>query len=64
MMITTIPSHHAQLYASTSADSVPSKLVRDTIYLPSSVAARLLGNAVSVERPGDGRRSSEQPQSH
>lgn len=52
MMITTVPNQPAQGYTSGTAGAVPSKLVRDTIYLPSPVAARLFGNA-----SGDGRQA-------
>ncbi|MDB4880874.1 MAG: hypothetical protein JWL60_2320 [Gemmatimonadetes bacterium] len=51
----TSPGHAAPMYASATAthDVPPSRLARDTIYMPSSVAARLLGTVMRVERPTD-----------
>jgi hypothetical protein len=42
MIVTTIPNH-PPMYVSAPVQALPSKLVRDTIYLPSKVAERLLG---------------------
>lgn len=49
MIITTVPNHPAPLYVSTPVFAVPAKLVRDTVYMPSSVAARLLGPVLRVQ---------------
>jgi hypothetical protein len=38
-----LPNHPAPMYVSAPTYAIPAKLVRDTIYMPSSVAARMLG---------------------
>jgi hypothetical protein len=38
-----LPNHPAPMYVSAPTYAIPAKLVRDTIYMPSSVAARVLG---------------------
>jgi hypothetical protein len=51
----TIPNHPAPMYVSAPTYAIPAKLVRDTIYMPSSVAARVLGAMV----PEKGERETE-----
>ena len=43
MVITTIPNHPAPMYVSAPVYALPAKLVKDTVYMPSQLAARLLG---------------------
>lgn len=51
MVITTIPNHPAPMYASTPTFAVSPKMAKDTVYMPSSVAARLLGPIVRMDKP-------------
>ena len=50
MLITTIPNHPAPMYVSAPVYALPAKLVKDTVYMPSQLAKRLLGEATAVER--------------
>lgn len=44
-MIMTLANHPAPMYVSAPTWAIPAKLVKDTVYMPSSDAARLLGPA-------------------
>lgn len=59
MIVTTIPNHPAPVYVSTPVFAVPTKLIRDTVYMPSAVAARLLNPVVRAE--GSAGRALEAP---
>jgi len=48
MLITTIPNHPAPMYVSAPVYALPAKLVKDTVYMPSHLAQRLLGEAVAA----------------
>ena len=57
MLITTIPNHPAPMYVSAPVYALPAKLVKDTVYMPSQVAKRLLGEvAVSMKTPEPAQR--------
>jgi hypothetical protein len=45
MIIANLPDHTAPMYISQPIYAVSPKMVKDTIYMPSRVAAEKLGNA-------------------
>jgi hypothetical protein len=52
-MIANIPDHPGAMYVSQPVHVLPTKLVKDTVYMTSAMAERLLGNrslGLSVDR--------------
>ena len=49
MNIVTTPNHPTPMFVSAPTEALPSKLVKDTIYMPSSVAALVLGGKGTPE---------------
>jgi hypothetical protein len=56
MTTLTTPDHPAPMYVSTPTYAIPAKLARDTVYMPSHVAARMLrtDNGTSPQRAAEG----------
>jgi hypothetical protein len=63
MVIADFPNHPIPMYVSQPTYAVSPKMVKDTIYMPSSIAARVLGTGdrstrkEEVERPAVRRAS-------
>lgn len=49
MITTTLPDHPAPMYSSAEQPAIPTKLVKDTVYMSSPMARQLLGNAAPHE---------------
>ncbi len=45
MITMTLPDHPAPMYSSAQQPAIPTKLVKDTVYMSSRMARQLLGNA-------------------
>jgi hypothetical protein len=56
MTTLTTPDHPAPMYVSTPTYAIPAKLARDTVYMPSHLAARMLraDHATSPQRAAGG----------
>jgi hypothetical protein len=52
MITMTLPDHPAPMYISAQQPAIPTKLVKDTVYMSSRMARQLLGNVVT-EDPED-----------
>ena len=58
-MIAHIPDYPAAVYVSQPSCAIPSKLAKETVYLPSAVARRLLGSELPVTLPDRGPSSPD-----
>jgi hypothetical protein len=56
MIIANLPTHPAPMFVSQPTFAISPKMVKDTIYMPSSVAAKVLGGRdrkVKTDTKGD-----------
>ena len=49
MLIANHPGHPSPMFVSQPTYAVPPKMAKDTVYMPSAVAARVLGTVVARE---------------
>jgi hypothetical protein len=58
MIIANLPNHPSPMFVSQPTFAISAKMVKDTIYMPSSVAAKVLGGRdrkASTERPAESK---------
>jgi hypothetical protein len=57
-MITNLPNHSAPMFVSQPTYAVSPTMINGTIYMPSSIAARVLGNAERETGNREGQRGA------